>query len=128
MRSWQRSSVHKTEESMTEHFIDLTDGTRLEVKVNFGTLYFLQKCKGFYRKMKKVERKAKLTESESFETAADIVYAVLRSNGKAVTRDEAVCLVPADLKGLESVLTGFQEEYSKYSKKKAAKTSVMPGQ
>ena len=28
---------------MKEHFIDLTDGTRLEIKVNFGTLYFLQK-------------------------------------------------------------------------------------
>ena len=32
---------------MTEHFIDLTDGTRLDIKVNFGTLYYLQRQKGY---------------------------------------------------------------------------------
>ena len=47
---------------MKEHFIDLTDGTRLEIKVNFGTLYFLQKCKGFYRISKKVEKAEKTKE------------------------------------------------------------------
>lgn len=116
---------------MKEHFIDLTDGTRLEIKVNFGTLYFLQKCKGFYRISKKVEKakdnvKAALSEEESFDAAADVIYAILRSNGKAVTWEEAMCLVPADPSGLEGVLKGFQEEVEKYHKKKAAKTSTMP--
>ena len=119
---------------MKEHFIDLTDGTRLEIKVNFGTLYFLQKCKGFYRISKKVEKaeKAKnketatLSERESFDAAADIIYAILRSNDRAVTREEAMCLVPPDPSGLEGVLNGFQEEVNKYHKKKAAKTSGMP--
>lgn len=119
---------------MREHFMDLIDGTRLEVKVNFGTLYHLQKCRGFYRLTKKVERAKEkgipdekaLTESESYEMAADIVYAILRSNGKAVKFDEALSLVPVDLEGLKEILAGFQEEYEKYSKKKQAKTSVMP--
>lgn len=42
---------------MKEEFIELTDGTRLQVRINFGTLYYLQKCKGFYAKTKKVEQK-----------------------------------------------------------------------
>ena len=119
---------------MKEHFIDLTDGTRLEVKVNFGTLYFLQKCKGFYRISKKMEKaekskdvgKTALTERESFDAAADVIYAIVRSNGRAVTWEEAMCLVPPDPSGLKEVLDGFQEEVKKYHKKKAAKTMTMP--
>lgn len=119
---------------MTEHFIDLTDGTRLQIKLNFGTIYYLQKCRGFYRLTKKYERaKAKgipqgkaLTEGESFEMAANIVYAVLRSNGKPVNFDEALSLVPPDTDELTELLEGFQAEYEKYSKKKQAKTSVTP--
>lgn len=121
---------------MKEHFIDLTDGTRLEVKVNFGTLYFLQKCKGFYRISKKMEKaekektkgngKSDLTEREGFEAAADIIYAILRSNGRAVTWEEAMCLIPPDPSGLTAVMNSFQEEVEKYHKKKAAKTMTMP--
>ena len=102
---------------MTEHFIDLTDGTRLEVKVNFGTMYYLQKCRGFYRTTKKIEEAKKkgipqdkiLSEREGFEMAADIVYAV-----------------PPDLEELKEVIQGFQEEYEKYSKKKEAKQMTTP--
>lgn len=112
---------------MKEHFIDLTDGTRLEIKVNFGTLYFLQKCKGFYRISKKAE-KTELTKSEGFEMAADVIYAIMRSNGRAVTWEEAMCLMPTDPSGLEEVLKGFQEEVEKYHKKKAAKTLTPPKQ
>ena len=111
---------------MTEHFIDLTDGTRLQIKINFGTIYYLQKCKGFYRLTKKYEREKALTEGESFEMAANIVYAVLRSNGKPVKFDEALSLVPPDTDELTELLEGFQAEYEKYSKKKQAKTSVTP--
>ena len=80
---------------MKENFIDLTDGTRLSVRVNFGTIYYLQKQKGFYRIQKKAEKnKKKLTEEESFELAAYVIYAILRSNGKTVGFDEALSLVP----------------------------------
>ena len=119
---------------MTEHFIDLTDGTRLEVKVNFGTMYYLQKCKGFYRITKKIEKAKQegiqqdkiLSEQEGFEMAANIVYAVLRSNGKPVKFDEALALVPPDLEELKEVIQGFQEEDEKYSKKKEAKQMTTP--
>lgn len=103
---------------MKEHFIDLTNGERLEINVNFGTIYYLQKCKNFYKTMKKVQKGQKLQEQESMDISADIVYAVLRSNGKVVTFDEALCLVPPDLTQLKNLLSGFQAEYEKYSKKK----------
>lgn len=124
----------KGQGSMTEHFIDLTDGTRVEVKLNFGTLYYLQKCKGYYRIAKKAEMAEKkgiptekaLSEAESFEMAANIIYAILRSNGRVVKFDEALSLVPVDTKELKKILEAFQKSYEKYAKKKQAKTSVMP--
>lgn len=119
---------------MKEHFIDLTDGTRLEIKMNFGTLYYLQKCRGFYRLVKKVEKAQKagiskekaISENESFDMAAYIIYAVLRSNGRPVNFDEALCLVPPDTDDLTEMISGFQDEYEKYSKKKQAKTLTVP--
>ncbi len=112
---------------MTEHFINLTDGTRLSVKVNFGTLYYLQRQKGYYRIMKKVEKNPKsLTYEESFEMTANIIYALLRSNGRVVSFDEALGLVPADTKDITRVLDAFQEEIEKYDKKKRAKTMRTP--
>mgnify|MGYP007098678383 CR=1 FL=1 len=105
---------------MQGHLIDLTDGTRLEVKVNFGTIYYLQKARGYRRIAKKVEKKKELTESESLDMAANIIYALLRSNGKKVEFEEALSLVPPDAEQIEKVLSAFQEEYEKYSKKKQA--------
>lgn len=119
---------------MTGHIINLTDGTRLEAKLNFGTIYHLQKCKGFYgimKKMRKAEEKGipkekALTEAESFDMAADIVYAILRSNGKQVTFDEALALVPPGAEEIESILVAFQAEYDEYDKKKQAKRFATP--
>ena len=118
---------------MNEHFVDLTDGTRLQIKVNFGTIYYLQKQKGFYRIQKKVEKAQKtkekrnvLTNQESFKVAADVVYALLRSNGKMVTFDEALALIPPDAEQIERVLDAFQEEYDRYATKKQTATSVVP--
>lgn len=111
---------------MTDHFIDLTDGTRIEVKVNFGTMYYLQKTPGFYRLARKIDQKnrkgRKPSEEEGFQMAADLVYAILRSNGRKVTFDEALSLVPPDLETLTGILDDFQKEYEDYSKKKQGRS------
>lgn len=106
---------------MEKHLVELMDGTRIEIRVNFGTIYYLQKRNGFYKLAKKVEKKEKLSDSESFEMAAGIIYALLRSNGKTVTFDEAMSLMPPGLEEIKAVLKSFEEEYSKYNKKKRAK-------
>ena len=41
---------------MHNQLVDLLDGTRLEAKVNFGTLYHLQKC-GAMGLMKRIDKK-----------------------------------------------------------------------
>lgn len=106
---------------MKEYFVNLTDGTRLPVNVNFGTLFYLQKAKGYYRIAKKWQKNSeKVTEEEKFEMAANIVYAVIRSNGRTVTFDEALSLMPPDTDQIEGLLKAFQARYEKYSKKKQA--------
>ena len=57
---------------------------------------------------------------------ANIIYALLRSNGKTVSFDEALSLVPPDTKDIARVLDTFQEEFDKYDKKKRAKTMRTP--
>lgn len=113
--------LHRKRWHMEKHLVELMDGSRIEVRVNFGTIYYMQKRKGFYKLSKKVEKNQKLSESESFEMAAVIIYALLRSNGKEVTFDEAMSLMPPGLEEIECVLKSFEEEYKKYNKKKRAK-------
>lgn len=109
---------------MEKHLVKLMDGSKVEVRVNFGTIYYMQKQKGFYKLTKKVEKKQKLSESESFEMAAGIIYALLRSNGKPVTFDEALALIPPSLDEIERILKAYDKEYQKYSKKKQAKQNT----
>lgn len=108
---------------MTEHFVDLTNGERIPVKVNFGTIYYLQKTRGYHKLVKKSKEK-NLTESEAMDMAAMIIYAVLRSNGKQVSFDEALQLTPPDGDSINEMLTGFKEDYEKYTKKKQAKSMM----
>lgn len=50
---------------MKDYIVDLTDGTRLPVNVNFGTLYYLQKMPKFYKLAKK--KQEKLTDPEKMD-------------------------------------------------------------
>ena len=112
---------------MNEHFIDLTDGTRLSIKVNFGTLYYMQRQKGYYRIEKKIKRNRKsLTKQESFEMTAYMIYALIRSNGRNVTFDEALNLVPIETGEIEKAIKAFGEELEKYKKKQTAKMKTNP--
>lgn len=110
---------------MEKRLVELMDGSKVEVRVNFGTIYYMQKQKGFYKLAKKVEKKQKLSESESFEMAAGIIYALLRSNGKSVTFDEALALMPPSIDEIENVLKAYEKEYQKYDKKKQAKQNTV---
>ena len=101
---------------MNEHFIDLTDGTRLAVKVNFGTIYWLEMGdkKGLF---KKIKGKKKPSDKDGMEMSALVVYALLRSNGKKVTFDEALELMPPDIEVLQDLMDSFESQLDKYKKK-----------
>lgn len=109
---------------MNGQFVELTDGSRIEVKVNFGTLYHLQQIGGYdiMRRVEKKQRKKKRpSESECMEFAAKIVYALLRSNGKDVTFDEALSLMPPDMSSINTVIEAYEKEVDKRKKKQESK-------
>lgn len=112
---------------MKENFIELTDGTRLSAKVNFGTLYYLSQSGGnaLARKIeKKQKKKQKPSEFEQMEFTAKIVYAILRSNGREVTFDEALALMPPDIDNMRKIIDVYEEEVKKLKKKRESKKQM----
>ena len=117
---------------MTEGFVELTDGTRLVVNINFATLYYMQKthadkivAKAKKRCKSKSDEDVKLTDDESMEIAAKMIYAILRSNGRTVTFDEALMLCPADTESIKQLFEDFNSKMKKFKKKETAKKTIM---
>lgn len=71
---------------------------RIEAKMNFGTIYYLDQIGGskLGRRIDKLEKIGKATDSDKMNFAAKLIYAMVRSNGRKVTFDEALQLVPPD--------------------------------
>lgn len=102
---------------MDEKIITLTDGTKLEVKVNFMTLYLIQK----HGLDKVINKKEALSEDENMEAAAKLIYIILRSNGLKVDEDEALILTPMDPEVIRELFDEFGKKVEKYKKKEATK-------
>ena len=110
-----------------DNFIDLLDGTRLELKFNFGTLYYLAQCGGnalAEKIQKKEEKKQKTTDMENMNMASKIIYSILRSSGLKVTEEEARELMPADTDEVQKILDTFDSEIEKQKKKEKAKANM----
>lgn len=110
---------------MKTHYVNLTDGSRLPVNINFGTLYYLQKS-GAEAMLKRIGKrqkagKGKMSEEESMEFAAKMIYVILRSNGKQVTFDEALQLTPMDTDEIEALWDEFIKKLEEFKKKQDAK-------
>ena len=104
---------------MGGELVELTDGTKLEIKLSFATIYYLQKSK--LDKMLDGRDTKELTDDEAMEASAKLIYALLRSCGKSVSFDEAMRLVPPDTEKIELMLTDFTNKLEKYKKKEEAK-------
>lgn len=112
---------------MNEQFIELTDGTRLAAKINFGTLYYLNRIGGdklAKRLGMKEKKKQKITDGESMEFAAKVIYAILRSNGREVTFDEALTLVPIDEDSIQALIDSYSNELERIKKKQESKAKM----
>lgn len=108
-------------------FVELTDGTRMEVKMNFGTMYYLDDAGGtkLAQKIQKMNDKGKeIPVSDNMRFAAKLIYAMLRSNGKKVTFDEALELTPPDPSQLLEIAQAYQEEVDAIKKKQQAKANM----
>lgn len=112
---------------MREQIITLTDGSKMSVKVNFGTLYYLSEVRG-NELAEKLERKKKknqkISDFENMQFAAKVIYAILRSNGKLVTFDEALMLVPVDTEEIEKVVDVYRTEVERLKKKQESKKQM----
>lgn len=106
---------------MDKKLITLTDGTKIEVKVNFMTLYLIKKSG-----LDRVINKKHLSESENMEAAAKLIYVILRSNGMKVDKEEAMILTPMDPEEIRTLFEEFGKRVEKYKKKEQAKTKTQP--
>lgn len=106
--------------------IRLTDGTVIEAKMNFGTTYYLDQIGGskLGRRIDKLEKIGKATDSDKMNFAAKLIYAMVRSNGRKVTFDEALQLVPPDPTELLEVVEAYQKEVDKIKKKEESKAQM----
>lgn len=112
---------------MKGRFIDLTNGERIEVKINFGTIYYLQQC-GADKLIERIDKQQKQGQNvgnrDSMEIAAKFIYATLRANGQKVTFDEALSLMPLDTDSIEQIIEDYQVELEKLKKKQDSKQKV----
>ena len=58
------------------------------------------------------------------EFTAKVIYAILRSNGKEVTFDEALMLMPTNVDAMKKVIKAYEKEVEKYKKKQESKTMM----
>ena len=114
---------------MDERDIRLADGSLLTVKVNFYTLYMInktnveklsQRLDREQKKEEKVRDEAKILDLQ-MEIAKYLIYVILRSNGKKVDEEEAMMLVPADSQEIEKLLNDFKDKMENLKKKEAMK-------
>ena len=99
---------------MKSKLIKLTDGSKLEVKVNFYTLY-LVKMNGIDKKLDG-RTEEDLTEEENVELAGKLIYVILRSNGLKVDEEEAMMLTPMDADSIREI---FEENIKKKNRRRS---------
>lgn len=112
---------------MKSELVELTDGTRMEVKINFGTMYYMQEigATGLIKKIDRLKKKHKKpSDMDMMKIAAQIIYAILRSNGKQVTFDEAMALMPIDTDNIERVIKAYEHELNRVKKKQESRAKM----
>lgn len=106
---------------MDEKVIHLEDGTTVEAKVNFATLYYMQK----FNVEKLINRYEKeKNDEDGIELMARMLHVILLSNGRICTFEEALVLMPLDDEEFEAVLSDFSAKVEDYKKKQEQRTRM----
>jgi hypothetical protein len=99
--------------------IKLANGESLELNINFLTIKLLMK-EGLFDK--KVEDEDPI---EQFNVAGKLIYAIMYSNGKKVTEEDALALVPiGDEESFFDLINEFQESMEKFKKKMESRKNL----
>lgn len=102
-------------------FIKLSDGSDLEIKVNLLTLNLIAKEK---HNLNKDNEKSDV--NEQIEMISTMIYAIMYSNGKRISKEDALALVPIDESDTFFDLLGaFQDEVNKFQKKSQDRLNLL---
>ena len=91
--------------------ITLSDGSKLEVKINWLTLKLLAE-----ENLDSIDVD-NLTGFQELEATTSIIYAILRSNGKKIDKDEALSLIPVEDETIFELFKQFQDKMEVFKKK-----------
>ena len=112
---------------MKTNIVHLTDGTTMRANVNLGTLLYMEKF-GLNEKMQEIEemkkRKEEISGYEAIELTAKMAHVILLSNGRDVTFEVTLCLMPLDLYEIECVFKEFSQKLIKIKKKQIARSKM----
>ena len=125
-----------------EHVIELTDGSKLAVKVNMLTVKLISECKldRLLRKSNKLENKLESAKKEKekeriadelqdiqMKSFSKMIWCILRSTGrKNIDEDDAMMLMPVDMDGLHAMFEDFQRQVITFKKKQASDLRQSP--
>ena len=92
--------------------IKLTDGRVVEIKINFLTLFLLEKY-GLDKITKEINK-----PGHQISALGEILYTILRSNGEKLTKEDALALFPMDdSNAIFDVLEEYKESMEQFKKK-----------
>lgn len=103
--------------------IRLSDGSLLPVKINMATLKMMVDLdlEKKFNKLEKLSKENKDISKLQMSVTADLIYVIIRSNGKKVDKEEALMLIPADDKTIDDLLSEFASKLEGFKKKQENK-------
>lgn len=111
---------------MDEKAIHLTDGSTISAKVNFGTVYYIQKLHLDKMISKIDEAKKNGNEDQDAETelTAKMLYVLILSNGRKVSFEDCLVLMPIDVSEIEDVFKEFGDKLETVKKNTDSKRQM----
>lgn len=106
---------------MNEHILHLTDGTTISAKVNFATLYYMEK---YHVPDLIKDANEKAGDDDAMEATARMLHILLLSNGRNCSFNEALVLCPIDIDEVSGVFEDFRVRLEEFKKKQEAKQAT----
>ena len=107
---------------MDEHILHLTDGSTISAKVNFATLYYMEKY--HVADLIKNANNEAGDDDDAMEATARMLHVLLLSNGRNCSFNEALVLCPIDIDEVSDVFEDFRVRLEEFKKKQEAKQAT----
>lgn len=98
--------------------IRLSNGELIEVSINWLTLKILNDY-GLEKLQTEMQK-----EGSQLTAASTLIYSILRSNGKKVSEEEALALIPIDDDTIFDIFETFSEKLAVFKKKQESRMNM----